>query len=197
MKAFKLNRSCSGPHWSMGMSETLIYIPELKQLLFDGSYGQSNNSGVSNSEEIIKEVERYIEDIEIGIIKQFNNKKIREAIEKGVIVIPDKEGKIIHINANDSACKILKIPNSSNLSSNLWNEFNEIIRDLQNPFMTTLPNGVSVSNFQEIDLNTTKEDVEMLAQRGRVISDLMELKKTFENDVKNLFTAKELKINNE
>lgn len=79
MKAFKYHRFCDGPRFSMqslSISETIIYVPEIKRILYSGYDGYHmktyfgvcvQNSEVENM--LLTEAEAYVADVKGGIIK--------------------------------------------------------------------------------------------------------------------------------
>lgn len=78
MKAYKYHRYSDGPRISMqflGMNEEVIYIPELKRVLYNSHDGYHMKdyfgvciAGSESEEQIIKEAEEYVRDVKNGII---------------------------------------------------------------------------------------------------------------------------------
>jgi hypothetical protein len=79
MKAYKFNRTIAGWHWSNGVSESMIYIPDANTIIYEGSDGKENYFGVTTDSKFVDEAKEYVDEIQNGTVKKFLSAEHEEA----------------------------------------------------------------------------------------------------------------------
>lgn len=67
MKAYKYQRKI---HWSIGLTETVVFIPKFNVILFESQSGNKKNFGMSRKQMLLDEAKKYIEGVKTGAIKE-------------------------------------------------------------------------------------------------------------------------------
>jgi hypothetical protein len=176
MKAYKYNRYKQGPQFSMqslSVNEKVIYIPELKKMLFQGydGYHMESYFGVCKSDleaQFITEAEEYMSDIKNHIIPKYisSTESKDEPFKVNIDAYSTIPGKQTKASDQKFFVKIIseKKPEEPTIppagSSN-------------SSFIQSSPYGdLTLSNYEEVELDITLEDIQKIEKFEQDIKDI-------------------------
>ncbi len=177
MKAYKYHRFKEGIQISVqsySLNESIIYIPELKKILYNGYDGvhMRHYFGVCDSDIekwLIIEAEEYIKDIKSGLPKHVLSidLKIKQPYSSSYSSIPSKASEqksyIKIISEKKEPTPPIPFPGTSNTT---------IIK-------STLSKDLILSDFEEIDLDITMEEIQKIEDDERKLKEIEENKKSY------------------
>lgn len=171
MKAYKYHRYQYGPSisaQSLSLSEYIIYIPEIKRLIYKGYDGMKQEDyfgvcekGTEIETKITKEAEEYVNDIKKGLILPL----IEEAEEKTVsnpAQTTYQNMSMLPKRATDLKFYVKKIPNHDVTNSIFGKEF-------------------ILSDYEEIDLEITLEDIQNIENNAELLKKIKHSQDEYKN----------------
>jgi len=167
MKAYKYSRYIRSWHWSQDAGETLIYIPEAQALLYEGSGGgRQSYKGINTDSKFIEEAEDYISKINDGTVKKYSSDEHEDMNERF-----DQERKY-------------------SMETMILKDRTYIYEIPEKKIGTTTIMPVSLSRFEEVDINITSEGVkEIIDEQAKFSLEKAEFelsKKRFEENISNI-----------
>lgn len=175
MKAIKFKRSCSGWHWSQAISENIVYIPELKVIIYSGNMG----AGVIKKTPLLSDIKNYIQKVKNGEVKKFENDEVIENLIKKGFVRWDNESNKYESRAVTQE-EIDKNP--------------EVKRRFMEPLNLSLYRydlgGATFESYREVDLKLSAKDINDLLRDNQEIEAAKKHIIKHENKVKKILTKK-------
>lgn len=141
MRAIKYSRFSQSWHWSQSVGEDLIYLPEAKAILYNGSSNSKKYKGITSDTKFVEEAEQYLSQIASGEVKKYVNEEHEQ------------------INAGLDVSKVYS-PNVLMLRDRIYIKE---IPEQKNGTTTTSP--ITLYNFEELEISITPDDVKLIFQK--------------------------------